>query len=521
LYQVPALRSRKITKAFVMTKIIGIDLGTTNSCASIVENGQPRIIPFTKGYLTVPSVVAFTDKDELLVGPDAARQSLMNPENTIYGSKRLLGRPYNSRIVQRVKKLFYYHIVEGKTGEVEVLGNGRPFTIPEIASILLRAIKQSAVDYLKEEDIKAVITVPAHFTDRQRSAVRMAGEMADLEVVRIINEPTAAALAYGHRKGKDKKILVYDLGGGTFDVSALEQSEDVYRVISTHGDTFLGGVDFDNRLTENLALKFQKDNGVDLIGDRIAMQRVKLAAEEAKKELSLRQEAQVSLPFIASGDSGAFNMEYSITRDSFAKMVSSLVDRTIEISQQALELGNLGPEDIEEIVLVGGQTRMPLIWEKIKNHFGKTPSKGVHPDEVVAMGAAIMADIISKGETGILLLDVVPLSIGLELPGNRFKKLIPRNSQTPVKKTETFSTGKDDQKSVKVTVRQGEHLEADKNELLAKISLKDLPPHKKGKLKIDVTFAVNSDGILTVSATDQSSGNKINAVVSHRGGEKE
>ncbi len=504
-----------------MTKIIGIDLGTTNSCASIVENGQPHIIPFAKGYLTVPSVVAFTEKDELLVGPDAARQALMNPENTIYGSKRLLGRPYNSQIVQRVKKLFYYHIVESSSGEVDVLGNGRPFSVPEISSIILRSIKQSAQEYLQDDDIKAVITVPAHFTDRQRSAVRLAGEMADLEVARIINEPTAAALAYGYRKGKEKNILIYDLGGGTFDVSALEQSEDVYRVISTHGDTFLGGVDFDNRLTENLALKFNKDNGIDLIGDRIAMQRVKIAAEEAKKELSLRKEAQVSLPFIASGEKGPHNLEYSITRDSLAKMVGSLVDRTIEISMRALELGNLEPGDIDEIVLVGGQTRMPLIWEKIKNQFGKTPSKGVHPDEVVAMGAAIMADIISRGETGILLLDVVPLSIGLELPGNRFKSLIPRNSQTPVKKTETFATGKDNQKSVKLTVRQGEHREADKNELLAKVSLKDLPPSRKGELKIDVTFSVNADGILTVSAADQSSGKKINAVVSHRGGEKE
>ncbi|MFO8056185.1 MAG: Hsp70 family protein [bacterium] len=504
-----------------MTKIIGIDLGTTNSCASIVENGQPRIIPFSKGYLNIPSVVAFTEKDELLVGTDASRQALMNPENTIYGSKRLLGRPYSSHVVQQVKKLFYYHIVEGKSGEVEVLGNGRHFTVPEISSLILRTIKQSAQEYLKDDDIKAVVTVPAHFTDRQRSAVRLAGELADLEVARIINEPTAAALAYGYRKGKEKKILVYDLGGGTFDVSALEQSEDVYRVITTYGDTFLGGVDFDNRLTENLALKFQKDTGIDLIGDRIAMQRVKLAAEEAKKELSLRQEAQVSLPFITSGEAGPHNMEYSVTRDSFAKMVSSLVDRTIEICNQALELGNMGPGDIHEIVLVGGQTRMPLIWEKIKNHFGKSPSKGVHPDEAVAIGAAIMADIMSRGETGILLLDVVPMSIGLELPGNRFKSLIERNSQTPIKRTETFSTGKDNQKSVKITVRQGEHREADKNELLAKVSLKDLPPHRKGELKIDVTFAVNADGILTVAAADQSSGKKINAVVSQRGGQKE
>jgi len=504
-----------------MAKIIGIDLGTTNSCASIIEHGQPRIIPFSKGYLTIPSVVSFTPNDELLVGPDAVRQSLTNPENTIYGSKRLLGRQHSSYVVQQVKQLFHYSIVEGKGGEVEVLGNGRPFTIPEIAALILRAIKNSAVEYLKDEEIRAVITVPAYYTDRQRFAVREAGRMAGIEVARIINEPTAAALAYGYRKASDKKVVIYDLGGGTFDVSVLELGDNVYRVISTDGDTFLGGVDFDNRIVENLVNRFARDKGVDLLGDRIALQRLKTAAEEAKKELSLRQEATINLPYLTTGENGPVDLNYTIKRPELEAMVMHLVNRTIATCQSALAAAKLQPAQVDEIVLVGGQTRMPLIWNKIREFFGKNPSKGVHPDEVVAVGAAIMADIISRGETGVLLLDVVPLSIGLELPGNRFKPIIPRNSQTPVKRTEIFSTGKDDQKSVKLTILQGESEDADKNEMLAKVILSDLPPHKKGELKIEVTFSVNADGILTVTAIDKKTGKKVKTDVSHRGGQNE
>jgi molecular chaperone DnaK len=502
-----------------MTKIIGIDLGTTNSCASIVEGGQPKIIPFAKGYLTIPSVVAFTPEDELLVGPDAMRQAPTNPENTIYGSKRLLGRPYSSYVVQQVKKLFHYEIVEGRHGDVEVLGNGRPFTVPEISALILRAIRKSAEEYLKDEDIQAVITVPAYFSDRQRYAVREAGRMAGMEVARIINEPTAAALAYGYRKAREKKVVIYDLGGGTFDVSVLELGDDVYRVISTDGDTFLGGVDFDNRLVERLVNQFVKDTGVDLIGDRVALQRVKAASEDAKKELSLRKEAEVNIPYIATGDSGPLEMSFILKRKVFEAMCGSLVNRTIDTCKAALEAAKLAPKDIDEIVLVGGQTRMPLIWTKIHEFFGKSPSKGVHPDEVVSMGAAIMADIISKGETGVLLLDVVPRSIGLQLPNNRFKSIIPRNSQTPIKRTEIFSTGKDNQKSVKITVLQGESNEADKNEKLAKVAVTDLPPHKKGELIIEVIFSVNADGILTVTAKDKKTGKEVTTTLSERGGQ--
>ena len=504
-----------------MTKIIGIDLGTTNSCASIVEHGQPRIIPFAKGYLTIPSVVAFTATGELLVGPDALRQSLTNPENTIYGFKRLLGRPYSSYVVQQVKKLYHYHIVEGKQGEVEVLGNGHPFTIPEISALILRAIKKSAEEYLGEKDIRAVITVPAHYTDRQRFAVREAGRIAGLDVARIINEPTAALLAYGYRKNADRKVVIYDLGGGTFDISVLELGDNVYRVISTDGDTFLGGVDFDNRMVENLANRFMRDHGIDLLGDRVALQRLKTAAEEAKKELSLRQEAQISLPYLATGPNGPVELNYTFKRAELEALVSHLVDRTIATCQAALERAKLQPAQIDDIVLVGGQTRMPMIWEKIRAFFGKSPSKGVHPDEVVAAGAAIMADILSQGETGVLLLDVVPLSIGLQLPGNRFKRIIPRNSQTPIKRSEIFTTAKDDQKSVKITVLQGENEDADQNEVLAKVIFSDLPPHKKGELKIEVTFSVNADGIFSLTAVDKKTGKKIKTDLSHRGGQQE
>ena len=496
-----------------MARIIGIDLGTTNSCASIVEHGQPRVIPSSKGYQTIPSVVGFTPSDELLVGHDAVRQSLINPENTIYGAKRLMGRKYSSRIVQDVKQAFHYQIVEGRHGEVEVIGNGRPFTVPEVSALILREIRKVAVEYLHDEEIQAVITCPAYFNDRQRFAVKEAGRLAGLEVVRIINEPTAAALAYGYRKGIERKIVIYDLGGGTFDISVMDLGKDVYQVLSTNGDTFLGGVDFDNRIIEQVVDRFEKATRINLMGDRIALQRLKAAAEEAKKELSLRSESEINLPFIATGSEGPLNLSVTVKREELEQWVGGLVDKTIDICQFALDAKKLLPNEIDEVVLVGGQTRMPLIWEKVRSFFGRSPSKGVHPEEVVALGAAIMADILSRGETGVLLLDVVPLSIGLALPGGRFKKIILRNSTTPIKKTEVFTTSKDNQKSVAITVLQGENPKVEENEVLSHFAFTGLPPHKKGQLKIEVTFAVDTDGILTVSARDQSSGKKITTVV--------
>jgi len=497
-------------------KIIGIDLGTTNSCASIVERGQPKVIPSSQGYLTIPSVVAFSPEDKLLVGADAMRQILTNPENTIQGSKRLLGREYKSWVVQKVKQSFHYEIVEGKFGEVEVLGNKRPFAVPEIAALILRYIRQVAVEYLKDEEIKAVISVPAHFNDRQRSAVRRAGKMAGLEVVRIINEPTAAALAYGYKKQVSRNLVIYDLGGGTFDVTVMNIEDKVYQVLSTMGDTFLGGIDFDNRVVEYLVEKFERETKISLAEDRIALQRLRLAAEDAKKELSVRKEAEVKLPFISSGPGGPINLDYRLKREELELLTDSLVDKTLKICQSALEAAGLSPEKIDDIVLVGGQTRMPLVWEKLKNFFGKSPSKGVHPDEAVAIGAAIMADIITRGETGVLLLDVVPLSIGLGLPDGRFKEIIPNNTTVPVKKSMTFTTHKDNQSSVKLVVMQGESVWAKDNELLSKVALTGLPARPKGEVKVEVTFSVDTEGILTVSAQDKATGKEVTTQITAR-----
>jgi len=499
-------------------KIIGIDLGTTYSCASIVEKGSPKIIPSSKGYLTVPSVVAFTPQDELLVGSDAVRQCLTNPENTIQGSKRLLGRQYNSWIVQKVKQSFYYEIVEGKNGEVEVLGNKRPYTIPEVSALILRYIGKVAEEYLQDQEIKAVISVPAYFNDRQRAAVRKAGRMAGLDVVRIINEPTAAALAYGYRKGISEKLVIYDLGGGTFDVTVMNVEEKVYQVLSTAGDTFLGGIDFDNRIMEYLTEKFERETGVDISSNWIALQRLRMASEEAKKELSVRKEAEIKLPYIMQTEKGSFNLEYKLKREEIEMLTAKIVDKTTEICQLALDNAKLSPKQVDDIVLVGGQTRMPLVWEKIKTFFGKNPSKGVHPDEAVAVGAALMADIITRGETGILLLDVVPLSIGLALPDGRFNVLIPQNTTVPVKKAGIFTTQKDNQTSVQLTVMQGSSDKAAENEPLTKIKFA-IPPLPKGQVKVEVTFAVDTDGILTVTAKDSVTGKEIKSQLSSQGEE--
>ena len=494
-------------------KIIGIDLGTTYSCASVIEKGSPKIIPSAKGYLTIPSVVAFTANDQLLVGSDAIRQSMINPENTIQGAKRLLGRNYNSWIVQKVKQSFYYEIIQGKGGEVEVLGNKHPFTIPEISALILRHIRQVAVDYFKDEDIQAVITCPAYFNDRQRAAVRRAGKMAGMEVRRIINEPTAAALAYGFRKGVEQKLVIYDLGGGTFDVTVMSVEKNIYRVLSTAGDTFLGGIDFDNRIMEYLSERFERETGIDLSQDWVALQRLRLGAEEGKKELSLRKEAEIKLPYIAKTEDKTYNLEYRLKREELEKLTEKLVDKTLDICAIALKEAGLRPAQIDDIILVGGQTRMPMIWEKIRWYFSKNPSKGVHPDEAVAVGAAIMADIINTGETDIILLDVVPLDIGLELPDGRFKLIIPKNTPVPVKQTRIFQTHKDNQTSVQLTVRQGDSEEASENELLSKINFFGLAPLPKGQVKIEVSFSVNNEGELTVTAKDTVTGKAIESKI--------
>lgn len=495
-------------------KIIGIDLGTTNSCAAIVESGHPKIIPSAKGYLTVPSVVAFDEKDNLLVGQPAVRQSLVNPENTIYGAKRLIGRNYNSPIVQQIKKAFHYEIFETPNHEAGVIIKGRKFTLPQVSALILKEIRNWACEYLQEDVRKAVITVPAYFNDRQRQAVREAGRLAGLDVPRIINEPTAAALAYGYGKGLEQKIVVYDLGGGTFDVSVLELGEGTYQVLSTYGDTFLGGVDFDNRLVEYALDYFEKKHGIDLTGDRVALQRLKEAAENAKKELSIREEARITVPYIYQDARGAIDLDLPVTRKQLEDMVLPLVEKTVRICREALDMARLRPQDIDAVILVGGQTRMPMIWRRVHEMFGKPPLKGVHPDEVVAAGAAIMADIISNpGEKELLLMDVVAVSYGLILPGDKFKRIIPRNTPIPVRQKRVFTTSKDNQTSVKIAVAQGESPIASENSLLKNIAFRGLREAPAGEAKVEVTFSIDADGILEVTACDRDTGKAIKTVV--------
>jgi len=497
-----------------MEKIIGIDLGTTNSCVAIVEDGQPRIIPSAKGYLTVPSVVAYDDAGHLLVGQPAVRQSLINPENTVYGAKRLIGRHYDSPIVQEIKKSFHYEIFRTSSDEAGVIIKGDKFSLPKVSALILKEIKKWAEDYLGSGVDKAVVTVPAYFNDRQRQAVREAGRLAGLDVPRIINEPTAASLAYGFGRDFDQTIVVYDLGGGTFDVSILELGEATFQVLSTYGDTFLGGVDFDNRIVEHAMEIFEKEHEVDLAGDRVALQRLKEAAESVKKELSVRDEARINVPYIYQDDKGPSDLDITVTREMLESMVEPLVDKTIRICREALDMAKIEPHEVQSIVLVGGQTRMPMVWRKIEQLFGKAPSKGVHPDEVVALGAAIMGDLIArKGQQEVLLMDVVPVSFGLILPDNRFKKIINRNTTIPARKTKTFTTSRDDQTSVKISVAQGESANADENELLKHIAFRGLRPAPSGEAKVEVTFAIDADGILHITAKDQDTGKEIRTVV--------
>ncbi len=505
-----------------MEKIIGIDLGTTNSCAAVIEDGHPKIIPSSKGYLTVPSVMAYDEAEHLLVGQPAVRQSLINPENTIYGAKRLIGRHYDSPIVQEIKKSFHYEIFRTDSDEAGVMIKEKKFTLPQVGSLILKEIKKWAEDYMGQEVPKAVVTVPAYFNDRQRQAVREAGRLAGLDVPRIINEPTAASLAYGFGRGYEQKIVVYDLGGGTFDLSILEIGEGTYQVLSTYGDTFLGGVDFDNRIVEFAMDKFEQEQDIDLSGDRVALQRLKEAAENAKKELSVREEARISVPYIYQDEQGPRDLDFTITREDFEKMVEPLVNKTVQICREALDMAKVKPHEIDNIILVGGQTRMPMVWRKIEALFGKSPSKGVHPDEVVAMGAAIMGDLIAnKGQQEVLLMDVVPVSFGLVLPGDRFKKIISRNTGIPVRKTRVFTTSKDNQTSVRISVSQGESTKASENELLKNIAFRGLRPAPAGEAKVEVTFAIDADGILQITARDQDTGQEVRTVVTSDEGDSE
>ena len=485
-----------------MGKVIGIDLGTTNSCVAIMSGGDPVVIANAEGSRTTPSVVAITDKSERLVGQIAKRQAITNPENTIFSVKRLMGRKFKSREVQEAMKRLPYKVVEADNGDAHVELRGKLYSPPEISAMILQKMRQTAEDYLGEKVTEAVVTVPAYFDDSQRQATKDAGQIAGLNVLRIINEPTAASLAYGLDKKKDERIAVYDLGGGTFDVSVLEIGEGVFEVKSTNGDTYLGGDDFDLRVMDWLVDEFKKDQGIDLRKDRMALQRLKESDERAKIELSSSQETEINLPFITADASGPKHMVIKLNRAKLEQLVDDLIQRTIEPCRKALSDAEVTAKDIQEIVLVGGMTRMPKVIQVVKEFFGKEPHRGVNPDEVVAIGAGIQGGVLKGEVKDVLLLDVTPLSLGIETLGGVFTKLIERNTTVPTKKSQVFSTAADNQTAVTIRVFQGEREMANDNKLLGQFDLVGIPPAPRGMPQIEVTFDIDANGIVHVSAKD-------------------
>ena len=501
-----------------MAKVIGIDLGTTNSCVAVMEGKTPKVIENAEGMRTTPSIVAFTDEGERLVGQPAKRQAVTNPERTIFAVKRLIGRRYDDPMVEKDKKLVPYKIVRASNGDAWVEAEGKTYSPSQISAFVLQKMKETAEAYLGTKVEQAVITVPAYFNDAQRQATKDAGKIAGLEVLRIINEPTAAALAYGLDKNKTGTIAVYDLGGGTFDISILEIGDGVFEVKSTNGDTFLGGEDFDMRLVNYLADEFQKEQGIDLRRDKLALQRLKESAEKAKIELSSTTQTEINLPFITADAAGPKHLTMKLTRAKFEALVDDLVQKTIDPCRQAIKDAGLSAAEINEVVLVGGMTRMPKVQEVVKQLFGKEPHKGVNPDEVVAVGAAIQAGVLQGDVKDVLLLDVTPLSLGIETLGGVFTRLIDRNTTIPTKKSQVFSTAEDGQTAVTIRVFQGEREMAADNKLLGQFDLIGIPPAPRGVPQIEVTFDIDANGIVNVSAKDKGTGKEQQIRIQASGG---
>jgi len=489
-----------------VSRVIGIDLGTTNSCVAVMEGGGPVVIPNAEGSRTTPSMVAFTEDGERLVGHIAKRQAVSNPESTVFSAKRLIGRRFDSEEIRRAIEMIPFRIVEAENGDARVEIQGKAYSPPEIQAMVLQRLRQTAEDYLGEDVKDAVITVPAYFDDSQRQATKDAGTIAGLNVLRIINEPTAAGLAYGLENAERKKVAVYDLGGGTFDISVLEIGEGVYEVISTRGDTFLGGDDFDQRIIEYIAAQFREEHGIDLSGDKMALQRLKESVERAKHELSAVAETNINLPFLTTDANGPRHMDYLLTRARLESLVEDLVKKTIAPCRKALENAGLTVRDIDDVLLVGGQTRMPMVQEMVRDFFKREPDRSVNPDEVVALGAAVQSAVLSGQVKNVLLLDVTPLSLGIETKGGIFTKLIDSNTTIPYRKSKVFTTPSDNQTSVTVHILQGEREMAEDNKSLGQFELLGIPPAPRGLPKIEVSFDIDANGIVNVSARDTGTG---------------